>query len=203
MPEAPHSPVSADGSKPEITGLVARPVVIPYERPIQTAFGSMPDAAFVLVDIETEDGIRGSSYVRCYGRIAQAPVVDFIRGLENVIVGQGLAPVDLWTKLRGQFRLLGSEGVVGLGLNAVDMAAWDALARSMRLPLARLLGSEAKTVPAYMSLRSIRMNDALQEADEACALGFDAVKVKAGMTSARKSTSCSPHCANAWVRLAA
>lgn len=66
------------------------------------------------------------------------------------------------------------------------MARWDALARSANLPLVRLLGGEPQPVTAYRSRRSMQIDDALQKAEEAVALGFGAIKVKLGTGPGRQ-----------------
>ena len=38
-------------------------------------------------------------------------------------------------KLSKKFRLLGTQGLVGMALAAIDMALWDALARTHNMPL--------------------------------------------------------------------
>lgn len=161
----------------------ATPVVIPYDRPIQTAVGTMPHGSFVLVDVETEAGVRGYAYVRCYTPLALAPVAQLVRGVGASLQGSPLEPIRLWTELRKSFQLLGVEGLVGLALNAIDMALWDALARSADLPLVALLGGHPHPVTAYKSLRSMQIDDALREAEEAVGLGFTAIKVKLGSGS--------------------
>ena len=54
--------------------------------------------------------------------------------------GEILAPAEIEEQLAKRFRLLGTQGLVGMALAAIDMALWDALARVHSLPLARLLG---------------------------------------------------------------
>ena len=68
---------------------------------------------------------------------------------EPLVKGESLAPAEIEQKLARRFRLLGTQGLVGIALAAIDMALWDALARSHRTSLARLLGGVEKPVPAY------------------------------------------------------
>ena len=62
------------------------------------------------------------------------------------------------------------------------MAAWDAVALSVDLPLATLLGSAPKPIPAYNSngLGLIAPEEAADEAEELLAEGFKAVKLRVG-----------------------
>ena len=64
----------------------------------------------------------------------------------------------------------------------IDMSAWDALAKAREVPLVRLLGGEAREIPAYNScgLGTIGAERAAREAEELVAPGFGAVKVRLG-----------------------
>ena len=63
---------------------------------------------------------------------------------ERSIAGEPLAPAEIEQKLARRFRLLGTQGLVGMALAAIDMALWDALARSHETSLVRLLGGAPK-----------------------------------------------------------
>ncbi len=165
---------------PIIGSIRARAVDVPYERPMQTAAGTMTSASLVLVDLETTGGVTGRAYVRCYTPLVVGPVAELVRGVGEKLEGDRLRPRDNWAELRARFRLLGVEGVVGLALNAIDMASWDALARAADMSLARLLGSSVESVPAYASLRSSAIADVREEVEEAVAAGFQAIKLKVG-----------------------
>lgn len=165
-----------------ISGLTVRAVDPPMERPIQTASGEIPTAALVLLDLHTREGVTGSAYAFCYASAVLRPVRDALAALEPELAGRLLIPLELHETLRARFRLLGSAGLLGLALNAVDVAAWDALARAAGLPLAALLGGRAGArITAYGSLKSMRAADAAREADELlAATGVRELKVKVG-----------------------
>jgi mandelate racemase len=165
-----------------VSALVVRAVDAPMERPIQTASGEIPTAPLVLVDLHTREGLTGSAYAFCYTRAVLRPVRDVLVALEDALVGRPAVPLELHEALRARFRLLGSAGLLGLALNAIDVAAWDALARAAELPLAALLGGAAGArVTAYGSLKSMRAADAAREAEEVlAATGVRELKVKVG-----------------------
>lgn len=163
-----------------LSSVTATGVELPYDRPIQTAFGAMASADLVLVDVTTSDGVRGCAYVRCYSPLAMRPVVELVNAIGASLVGEPLAPVPIWRELRGRFRLLGTEGLIGLAVNGIDMAIWDALACRLGLPLAALLGGRPRPLQAYASLRSMHAADVAEEAVERCTEGFRALKVKVG-----------------------
>jgi len=97
-----------------------------------------------------------------------------------MIEGDAVAPLAIEEKLQSRFRLLGPQGLTGMAVAAVDVAAWDALAKALDLPLVELLGGERRPIPAYASLRAMGLESVAQEARGAVASGFGAVKVRIG-----------------------
>ncbi len=168
---------------PELTvrAIRARPVTVPLSRPLQTAGGLVEASPLVLIDLETEEGLNGCTYVFCYTLLALKPVTELIRNLEPLLRGESAAPLALERKLQGRFRLLGPQGLTGIAMAGIDMAAWDALAKAAGMPLVRLLGGTARPIPAYNScgLGLIGTEHAAAEARE-LASGFRAIKVRLG-----------------------
>jgi mandelate racemase len=124
----------------KVRSLRATPVNVPLARPHPTASGIVESAPFVLVDLETDQGLTGRSYLFCYTSIALKPVTDLIEAVQPLIQGDEVAPLALSEKLQGRFRLLGSKGFTGMVMAGIDMAVWDLLAKSSGLSLTRLLG---------------------------------------------------------------
>jgi mandelate racemase len=163
-----------------VRGLDVRAVRVPLARPHQTAGGAVSEAPLVLVDLVTDEGITGSAYVFCYTPLALAPVSRLVANLEAVIAGMTLAPLAIERALQARFRLLGPQGLTGMAMAAIDMAAWDALARAAGLPLVRLLGGESRPTPVYNSLGMGGAELAAREAEESVSTGFRGVKYKIG-----------------------
>lgn len=163
-----------------ILSLRATPVNVPLSRPHPTASGVVESAPLVLVDLETDQGLTGRSYVFCYTSIALQPIADLIEALGPLIQGDAVAPLALAEKLQGRFRLLGTKGFTGITMAGIDMAAWDLLAKSCGLSLTRLLGGEEKPIPSYHSLGMAGPDGAAREAAESKKLGFRCVKYKVG-----------------------
>ena len=144
-------------------------------------------APIVLIDLETEQGVTGSSYVFCFMVAALKPVEQLVNNLGALLKGQSAAPFDLDRNLERRFRLPGPQGLTGLAGSGIDMAAWDALAKASDLPLARLLGGECKPIPAYNSrgLGIIGAERAAAQARDLMAPGFRAIKVRLGYPDAK------------------
>ena len=91
-----------------------------------------------------------------YAVAALKPTADLIKNLEPLVKGEPLAPIELANKFATRFRLLGLQGLVAMAVSAIDMALWDALARSHNTSLVRLLGSIEKPIAAYGAVGSRR-----------------------------------------------
>jgi mandelate racemase len=169
---------------PELTirTLEVRAVDVPMQRPLTTSGGVVHTAPLALIDLKTEEGITGCSYVFCYTPMALEPVAQLLSGVGALIEGDSLAPAVIEQKLQGSFRLLGRQGLTGMAMAGIDAAAWDALAKAHDLPLVRLLGGEPRKIPAYNScgLGMIGSERAADEARELVAAGFAAIKIRLG-----------------------
>ncbi|MDS4071763.1 MAG: enolase C-terminal domain-like protein [Defluviicoccus sp.] len=163
-----------------VRGLSVRAVDVPLRRPIRTASGTIETAPLVLIDLYSDADVVGHSYVFCYKRVALKPVAQLTANLESLIEGQALAPLDIDGMLQQRFRLLGPQGLTGIAMAGVDMAAWDALAKARGVPLANLLGGAPRCIPAYDSLGMGGAKIAAREIAESAALGFTAAKIKIG-----------------------
>ncbi len=166
-----------------IKSIRGRAVQVPLKRPPLSASGAIPNAALVLIDIETSEGITGSSYVFAFMRSMLKPTVAMVEALAEMIHGDALVPLAIEAKLRKRLTLQDAHGVAGQVIAGIDMAVWDAYAKSLGVPLVRALGGEVRPVRAYNSC-GLWIKDPALLADEASELaadgGFSAVKVRIG-----------------------
>ena len=169
-------------SRLTIRSLQVRAVQVPMRLPLQTSSGTIRTAPLALIDLHTEEGVSGRTYLFCYTPLVLKPVCELLGKLDAVLQGVALAPLEISRLLHARFRLLGTKGVVGMALAGIDMAAWDALARLAGLPLARLLGADCLGIQAYNScgLGLIGAAAAPAEAESLVAAGFPAIKVRLG-----------------------
>ena len=165
--------------------LVVRAVSAPLERPVRTASGDILTAPLVLLDLVTDEGVTGTSYVFCYTPAALKPVASLVANLEAMVKGDAVAPVALAAKFDQRFRLLGPQGLVGIALAALDMAAWDAIAKAAGLPLVDLLGGRSRPVRAYDSYGMVPIDEVAGIASAAMERGFRAMKIKVGYADVR------------------
>lgn len=164
-----------------------RAVGAPLKRPLATSTGKITEAALLLIDLQTDQGIVGRSYLFGIGRQNLPAIAKLVEAMAAMLEGDALAPFDLERKLRARYTLLGVHNIVLFAMAGIDMAAWDALAQSLGQPLVRVLGGTPRPVPAYNSKGLGIMAPALleKEAAELVDEGFRAVKLRLGRPEAR------------------
>ena len=162
-------------------------VEVPMTYALGTSRGTITKAPLLLIDLDTEEGVTGHSYLWCYFPAAIPAIAHILREVEHVVKGEPVAPADLWSKLNERFALIGVQGIVRMAMSGFDVAAWDALAIAANLPLATLIGSVPKNIPAYNScgLGLMTPYKVADEAEKLLAGGFRALKLRLGYPTLR------------------
>lgn len=154
--------------------------------PHRSASGIILESPLVLTDVVTDDGVIGHGFVFTYSVAALHPTAELIRNLGALVQGQRLAPAEIEQRLAVQLRLLGTQGLVGMALAAIDMALWDALARTQNVSLAALLGGTEKPIRTYGAIGFDGAEGAARTAEALAQAGFTAVKAKIGYPAVRE-----------------
>jgi len=170
----------------KISKVTARAVNVPLSAPHPTAGGTVTSAPLVLIDLQTDGGVTGRTYLFCYTAFALKPVAALVQSFGELIIGDALAPLEISKKIQGRLRLLGPQGLTGMAAAGIDMAAWDALAVAQGLPLAALLGGKPGTVATYHSCGMGGLDAAIKDTETSRRLGFDTVKFKIGYGDAKQ-----------------
>src|SRR5579863_10067849 len=165
---------------PVIERVKARAVDAPIARPVKNAFGVISSAPLVLIDVATDHGLIGRSYIFAYTRLTLKPLVRLIEDIGNDLAGQRIAPFDLMARLDAKFRLLGWQGLVGMAVSGLDMAFWDALGQSCGQPLATLLGGSPRAIRAYDSYGAVDPVADEKDLRRSLDQGFRGIKIKGG-----------------------
>jgi mandelate racemase len=158
----------------------ARAVRVPMREPHRTASGIVAESPLVLTDVVTNEGVIGHSIIFTYTAAALQPTAELIRNMEPLLKGEPVAPGEIERKLARRFRLLGTQGLVGMALAGIDMALWDALARGHETSLVRLLGGVEKPVRAYGGVGYDGASGAAKASEEWVRRGFKGIKAKIG-----------------------
>ncbi|MBI1966302.1 MAG: mandelate racemase [Betaproteobacteria bacterium] len=152
-------------------------------RPLGTSGGTIRVAPLLLIDLETEEGVTGRSYLFCYLPAAAPAIARVLDEVLRVVKGGRVSPPEIGAKLARHFFLIGVQGIVRMAIAGLDIACWDALAVAAGTPLVTLLGGAPKPVRAYNSNGLSLTLSPAAAADEAEALaagGFRAVKLRLG-----------------------
>lgn len=166
-----------------------RAVSVPFRRPIVSKVGQFTHWPIILIDVKTKEGIVGRSYLEPYLHTSVKPLVLMLEDLGRVMKGKALAPLDAHRDAMHSLHLNGREGMALIAIAGLDMAIWDALAKSAGMPLAVLLGGTPGNVRAYNTtgLWLIPFDKLAREAEELVAEGgFKAIKIRLGRPSLKE-----------------
>lgn len=174
---------------PKIEGFRIRAVRVPMVEPHKTASGVITESPLVLMDVTTDSGITGHSMVFTYTPAALKPTAELIQNIEPMVKGETLAPSEIEQKLSKRFRLLGTQGLVGIALAAIDMALWDALARVNNLSLVTLLGGVVKPIRPYGAVGYDGISGSATSAEKWAKRGFSGIKAKIGYPTVQEDVA--------------
>ncbi len=163
----------------KITGV--RSIAYGYESARPMGDANFPEGrtrwSALAVFIDTDEGLTGV----CIGSAAARAQVDT---LGRLLLGEDPRGVrGLWRRMTDYAFKVGTGGIMGLAIAALDTALWDLKAKAAGEPLWRTLGATEPRVRAYASGIDICLGDAeLRDYYEGmAALGVNAGKLKAGV----------------------
>jgi mandelate racemase len=163
--------------------ITARPVVLKLKRPVVARIGTITDWPLILIDLYTEEGIVGRSYLEPYITKSMRYLVPAIHDLGAQLKGHRVSPVELYGLARRSLHFVGYQGLSMIAVSGLDMAAWDALAKAAGMPLCVLLGGSVGPVKAYNS-NGLWLKEPAATAAEAIELrdegGFAGLKLRLG-----------------------
>src|SRR5947209_2321465 len=161
----------------------ARPVVLKLNRPVVARIATLADWPLISIDLYTEEGVIGRSYLEPYIRRSMRYLIPALHDVGEMLKGRRLAPIEFYEAARKSLHFVGYEGMLMIAVAGIDMAAWDALARAASVPLCVLLGGSIGAVPAYNS-NGLWLKSPEEVASEAAELredgGFPGLKLRLG-----------------------
>lgn len=170
-------------AKLTVRGLNARPVVLKLARPIVARIATITDWPMILIDLHTNEGVVGRSYLEPYTVKAMKYLVAALHDLGEMLGGREVAPADLYEQARKSLHFVGYQGLAMIAVSGLDMASWDARAKAAGLPLCVFLGGSVGPVKAYNS-NGLWLKEPKAVAAEALELrdegGFAGLKLRLG-----------------------
>lgn len=164
----------------KITAVETSVLEIPtrYQMPLQ-----YPRHRMVVADIRTDEGVHGLGYSLLFNGRGDEPVRQRLeRDLAPLVTGRDPTEVDrLWQAMSEVAVPTGERRALAYAISAVDIALWDIAGQVVGLPLARLWGARATSVPCYGSggWASYPVTDLIAEAARYASLGCPYYKLKA------------------------
>jgi L-rhamnonate dehydratase len=136
--------------------------------------------SWLVVEVETDDGIIGLGNVALAPKIAKAIIDEY---LAPMVVGQD--PWDyeyLFQRMYRGTHAWGRKGIAMAAISGVDLAIWDILGKSVNKPVFKLLGGRTKEkIPCYYSkLYRTDINAMQAEAQKYLDQGFTMFKSRFG-----------------------
>ena len=168
----------------KITDVRSRVVKMPLEKRIVSRSGILDVMWYLLVDVATDEGITGSTYLWAYSEAGAGALRQVLVELAAVAVGEDpFFSARLWQRMWGRTTQWGHAGMAVVGMSAIDTAVWDIVGKALGAPLAHLLGAHTDRVPTYAS-GGLWLTDDLHalahEAEGYVASGYRAVKMRLG-----------------------
>jgi mandelate racemase len=161
----------------------ARPVVLKLARPVVARIATITDWPLILIDVATDEGIVGRSYLEPYTVKTMKYLVPALHDFGAMLKGRPVRPVELYDIARKSLHFVGYQGMSMIAVSGLDMAAWDALAKAANMPLCVLLGGSVGSVKAYNS-NGLWLKEPAAVAAEAIELrdegGFAGLKLRLG-----------------------
>src|SRR5215217_7671691 len=125
----------------KIVDLVAHVLSTPLEEPFAFSQGRVRRRSAVVVEVVTDEGVTGWGESLCHGLQPPEVAASFVEFCyKPMLIGRDPFDVEvLWEELYNRTRPFGGGAAVN-ALSGVDIALWDAVGRSLSLPVHRLLG---------------------------------------------------------------
>src|SRR5258708_37926986 len=108
-----------------------------------------PGLEWVLVEIQTDEGITGLGECSDYG--AAAHLVAGVKAIEPMLLGSDVRFIeDIWQRLFHGHSDLNGRGYISHLISAVDIALWDIKGKALGVPVSDILGGRVRgSVPLY------------------------------------------------------
>lgn len=177
----------------KVVGVDTQAVVVSLDKPIGSALGQIRDFGCILVTLRTDEGMTGENLVFTLNNRRTKVLRQMVEELAELVIGRDAGHIaDFWARAWKDINFLGHKGVTIVGISALDGALWDALGKSVGLPIYRLIGGARSRVPAYHSgglWLSSTVGELVEEAQRFVAEGFGAIKMRLGLPDPREDAA--------------
>jgi L-rhamnonate dehydratase len=141
-------------------------------------FGEM---ASILVEIDTDEGIKGYGFVGG-GKAAAATIIE--DHLKQFVLNKNPFDVELiWEQMYRASQMYGRRGLAIEAISGIDIALWDIMGKATQTPVYRLIGGQTKDkIKAYVTgIDPIRHTQSQGFSDVKIAMPYGPADGKEGM----------------------
>jgi mandelate racemase len=102
--------------------ILARPVVLKLARPVVARIATITDWPLILIDLHTEEGVTGRSYLEPYVPKSMRYLIPALHDLGEMLKGRRLAPIEFYEAARKSLHFVGYEGMAMIAVAGIDIA---------------------------------------------------------------------------------
>lgn len=153
-------------------------------RPIADSTHDISVIKFYIVEITTQDNVKGQGYLLSF-HYSPLAIEGALKDLKQHILKNDYS-INETIKLKQNYELegeyFGNIGLLRWAQGAMNVAMWDAWGKTLGQPIHKILGSNGKKIPVYGSGGWLNYTDEelLDEVKDYKSRGFKAVKIKVG-----------------------
>jgi L-alanine-DL-glutamate epimerase-like enolase superfamily enzyme len=151
-------------------------------KPIADATHTLTEISFLVLRIQTEEGVVGESYLLSFQYSPNA-IAGALKDAGELLKGEYVHDtVKVFEKLNHANEYFGHEGINRWAQAACNIAMWDAWCKILGQPVWKVLGASRTEVPIYGSggWISYSVEELIAEVSDYKSRGFKAVKIKVG-----------------------
>lgn len=156
--------------------------VSPLSRPIADSTHSIPEIAFIVTRLTLDSGVTGEAYLLAF-HYSQQAIAGALRDIAPMAAGWEVNQTGNFIKhYEKESEYFGIKGIQRWALGSINIAMWDAWAKSLGVPVWKMFGTHRSRVPLYGSggWLSYSIPELLDEVTRYVERGFRAVKIKVG-----------------------
>jgi L-alanine-DL-glutamate epimerase-like enolase superfamily enzyme len=156
--------------------------ISPLSKPIADSTHSISEIAFIVTRITLENGVTGDAYLLSFHYSPQA-IFGALKDIQPMALGWEVAETGKFLHhYEKESEYFGHNGIHRWAQGSINIAMWDAWAKTLERPVWKLFGICNGRVPLYGSggWLSYSIDELLDEVKGYVRRGFRAVKIKVG-----------------------
>jgi L-alanine-DL-glutamate epimerase-like enolase superfamily enzyme len=167
---------------PKIKHIAFFRAVSTVSQPIADSTHQIPEIAFIVTRIELDNGITGDGHLLAFHYSPRA-ILGALRDIAPMAIGREVSRTgEFLAHHEKEAEYFGNPGLQRWAAGSLNLAMWDAWAKTLGVPVWKMFGVCHDRVPLYGSggWLSYSMKELLAEVRHYVKRGFRSVKVKVG-----------------------